>query len=188
FDINDLAGLRMENPEVFAATHGLVERLIREDRLHGLRLDHVDGLYDPARYCRELGELAERAGRSAGKTYILIEKILGDGEDLPHFPNVAGTTGYEWLNAICGLLTSRDGLPDLEETWREFTGETRSYRELERKAKTVAIAAMFAGELQTLVRLLRRIAAGGRRSQDFSAAQLRAALLAYVDALHVYRT
>ena len=188
FDINDLAGLRMEDDEVFAATHKLVWKLVQEGQLQGLRLDHIDGLYDPARYCRTLGELVGDAGAKSGEFYILVEKILGEDEGFPRLPNVAGTTGYEWLNTICRLLVSNKGLLSLEEAWRDFTGETRSYIEMEQAAKAETISGMFSGELETLVRLLRRIAAGNRRSQDFTADQLRTALLAYVSALPVYRT
>lgn len=188
FDINDLAGLRMEDDRVFAATHKLVENLVRSGQLHGLRLDHIDGLYDPARYCRRLGELTGHAGAGDGEFYTLIEKILGEGEAVPPFPDVAGTTGYEWLNAICRVLVSDRGLSGLEETWRDFTGETQSYLELEQAAKAEVISTLFSGELETLVRLLRRIAAGTSRSQDFTVDQLRIALTAYVTALPVYRT
>ena len=187
FDINDLAGLRMEDPAVFEATHRLVGDLIRAGRLQGIRLDHVDGLYDPVGYCRMLGDHAVQCG-APSDFYIVIEKILGRDEALPQFPSVAGTTGYEWMNAIARLFVSDDGLTRLDTAWRAFTGQQASYEDIEQSAKAEVIATMFAGELATLVRLLRRIAAGHARSQDFTAEQLRSALLAYVRALPVYRT
>lgn len=187
FDINDLAGLRMEETEVFAATHKLVGDLIHSGKLHGIRLDHVDGLYDPAGYCRVLGEYAAKCGAPA-EFYILIEKILGKDERLPDFPYVAGTTGYEWMNVIARLFVRGEGLIALDRVWRDFTGQVASYHAMEQAAKAEVISSMFAGEFATLVRLLRRVAAGHAGSQDFTTEQLRTALLAYVQALPVYRT
>src|SRR6185312_2289217 len=126
FDINDLAGIRVERPATFRGVHALVARLIAEDRLQGLRLDHIDGLRDPAQYTRRLQLLVRKLRRDHGLPpdfYIIVEKILGDGEDMPALPGVAGTTGYEWLNTISRVLVDGKGLELLERTWREATGE-----------------------------------------------------------------
>src|SRR5690606_20830995 len=119
FDINDLAGLRVERPAVFRAIHPLVTRLIAAGQLQGLRLDHIDGLRDPAQYIRRLRQLITKArGKSRrGLYWIGIEKILGHGESLPSFPGVAGTTGYEWLNVIGHVLADDRGLDALEHIW-----------------------------------------------------------------------
>src|SRR5690606_5020230 len=97
FDINDLAGLAVEHLRTFTAVHRLVARLIGEGRLHGLRLDHIDGLQNPARYCRRLVRLIRsvRGANPRHPFYIVIEKILGEGEGIPRLAGVAGTTGYE---------------------------------------------------------------------------------------------
>ncbi len=132
FDINDLAGLRVENPATFRAIHTQVARLIGENKLQGLRLDHIDGLRDPMQYTRRLRQLVQKARRQAklrGSFYVVVEKILADGEPLPHFSGVAGTTGYEWLNAISRVLVDGKGLDPLERTWRDFTGERASFAE-----------------------------------------------------------
>src|SRR6266480_2048961 len=101
FDINTLAGLRVEESGTFEAIHRLVQELIAEGKLQGLRLDHIDGLRDPAQYFQRLQRLVARAkGREVKPFYMVIEKILGEGERLPAFSGVHGTTGYEWLNAI----------------------------------------------------------------------------------------
>src|SRR6185437_9368900 len=101
FDINTLAGLRVEDPATFEAVHRLVKRLIAQGRLQGLRLDHIDGLRDPAQYCQRLRRLVRDAQREkVGPFYLVIEKILGEHEVLPAFSGVSGTTGYEWLNVI----------------------------------------------------------------------------------------
>ena len=96
FDVNELAGLRVEDRDTFERIHGLVRRLIAEDKIQGLRLDHIDGLRDPAQYCQRLRRLIHDAqGSHRRPFYLLIEKILGEHEMLPAFAGVAGTTGYE---------------------------------------------------------------------------------------------
>jgi (1->4)-alpha-D-glucan 1-alpha-D-glucosylmutase len=101
FDVNTLAGLRVEDAGTFNAIHRLVKRLISEGRLQGLRLDHIDGLRDPAQYFQRLRRLIRDAqGKATKAFYVVVEKILGEHEDLHRFAGVHGTTGYEWLNAI----------------------------------------------------------------------------------------
>src|SRR6201999_1987342 len=111
FDVNTLAGLRVEDAATFEAMHRLVKRLIAEDRLQGLRLDHIDGLRDPAQYFQRLRRLIREAQGGDGKPfYIVIEKILGEHEKLHAFSGVDGTTGYEWMNTITQLLVDGKGL------------------------------------------------------------------------------
>src|SRR5437868_14277844 len=101
FDINTLAGLRVEDSGTFEAIHRLVQKLVAEGKLQGLRLDHIDGLRDPAQYFQRLQRLIARTkGPEVRPFYMVIEKILGQHEKLPAFSGVHGTTGYEWLNAI----------------------------------------------------------------------------------------
>src|SRR5207249_4095134 len=101
FDINELAAIRMEEPEVFEATHRLLFRLVREGAVTGLRIDHPDGLYDPADYFRRLHEGA------GGEIYVVAEKILAPGEQLPDSWATAGTTGYEFPNLLNGIFVDR---------------------------------------------------------------------------------
>jgi (1->4)-alpha-D-glucan 1-alpha-D-glucosylmutase len=191
FDINDLAGLRVEQPSVFRAIHSLVARLITEGRLHGLRLDHIDGLRDPAQYARRLRQLVSKARGSArrdGPFYVVVEKILGEGEDMPRFSGVAGTTGYEWLNIISQVLVDGEGLDSLERTWRMFTGEQASFAEMLDSAKRRVVGTMLASEFTVLSLALARIAAGHFSTRDFTLERLREALLLYVLEFPVYRT
>jgi len=185
FDINDLAGLRIEDAGVFDAVHKRIFELLGGGGIQGIRLDHVDGLQDPIAYCRELGE---RSARIAPAPYILIEKILGEHESLPDFPHVAGTTGYEWMNVLSQVLLQGAGMPRLEQTWRHFTGERRPIDEIIAKAKAETLTNLFDAEFTTLIRLLHRIVLARPDGQDFSAEQLSAALRAYIIALPVYRT
>jgi len=190
FDINDLAGLRAENPATFRAMHGLVAQLIAERKLHGLRLDHIDGLRDPAQYTRRLQELVRRVlSLPAGKPfYVLVEKILGEDEPMPKLTGVAGTTGYERLNQISHVLLDAEGLQPLEKTWRDFTGERAAFEDILADAKRNVLDTMLASEFTVLTRALSRIAAGSYATRDFTIDRLRAALQAYVLEFPVYRT
>ena len=108
FDVNSLAGLRVEDAGTFEATHRLVKRLIAEGKLQGLRLDHIDGLRDPVQYFQRLRRLIRGAQGDAAKPfYMVIEKILGEDEKLPAFSGVHGTTGYEWMNTITQVTGRR---------------------------------------------------------------------------------
>ena len=191
FDINDLAGLRVEQPTVFRGIHPLVQRLIAEDKLQGLRLDHIDGLRDPAQYASRLKQLIQKArGKAKGRPpfYVVVEKILADGEDMPRFAGVCGTTGYEWLNVISHVLVDGNGLEPLEKTWRDFTGEQTPFPDMLDAAKRRVIDTMLASEFTVLSGALARIAAGHFSTRDFTLNRLREALELYVLAFPVYRT
>ena len=192
FDINDLAGLRVENPATFRAIHTLVARLIAAGDLQGLRLDHIDGLRDPVQYAHRLRRLTAKmrgpAGRRAGPFYVVVEKILAPGEPMPKFPGVAGTTGYEWLNVISRVLLDGKGLDRLERTWRGFTGEQRNFTRILDEAKLRVIESMLASEFTVLCGALARIAAGHFSTRDFTIERLHAALQLYVLEFPVYRS
>src|SRR5262245_17853367 len=131
FDITSLAGLRVEHRPTFDAVHGLVRRLIAQGQLQGLRLDHIDGLYDPQQYFRWLQQLITEARPHYKQSfYVVIEKILADRELLPQLAGVDGTTGYEWLNVISRVLVDGRGLAELEEIWHEASGDARSFEDV----------------------------------------------------------
>ncbi|MBY8878493.1 malto-oligosyltrehalose synthase [Actinacidiphila acidipaludis] len=115
FTISDLIAVRVERPEVFDATHATVLRLLRDDVVDGLRIDHPDGLADPAAYLRRLAE-------AAGGRWTVVEKILQRDEELPPDWTCAGTTGYDALDRIDGLFTDPAGVAELSDFYREFTG------------------------------------------------------------------
>jgi (1->4)-alpha-D-glucan 1-alpha-D-glucosylmutase len=191
FDINDLAGLRVEHPGTFRAVHGLVARLIAEGRLQGLRLDHIDGLRDPAQYARRLRRLIRQVRGEADRfapLYVIVEKILGEGEPLPSWPGIAGTTGYEWLNVISRVLVDGSGLAPLARTWRTVSGERESVAQILDAAKARVIETMLASEFTVLGNAVARIAAGHFSTRDFTLDRLRAALRLYVLEFPVYRT
>jgi len=191
FDINDLAGICVENPATFRAIHTLVARLIAAGQLQGLRLDHIDGLRDPGQYTKRLNQLVRKTRREAGLAppfYVIVEKILGEGEVMPAFAGVAGTTGYEWLNVLTHVHLDGSGLHQLDSTRREFTGERRGFPAILENAKQRIIDTILASEFGVLCGALSRIAAGHFSTRDFTIDRLRAALRLYVLEFPIYRT
>jgi (1->4)-alpha-D-glucan 1-alpha-D-glucosylmutase len=189
FDINTLAGLRVEDAGTFEAIHRLVRKLIAEGKLQGLRLDHIDGLRDPAQYFQRLRRLTRDAqGRDAGPFYMVIEKILGEHEQLHAFSGVHGTTGYEWLNAITQVLIDGDGLEPLDEVWRQISNQPPRLEPVLKEAKRRVLETLLTSEFTVLTRLLARIAGGHYSTRDFSADSLRQALELYILHFPVYRT
>ncbi|MCS3451867.1 MULTISPECIES: malto-oligosyltrehalose synthase [Bradyrhizobium] len=189
FDVNTLAGLRVEDAATFEASHSLVKRLIAEDRLQGLRLDHIDGLRDPAQYFQRLRRLIRSAqGAKARPFYMVIEKILGEDEKLPRFSGVHGTTGYEWMNTISQALVDGRGLDPLNEIWRQISNQSPNLTPVLREAKQRVLETLLTSEFTVLARLLARIASGHYSTRDFSGDSLRQALELYVLHFPVYRT
>jgi len=144
FDIDHLAGVRQEDPEVFAETHGLALRLVREGLVDGLRVDHSDGLADPAGYLDRL--------RDAGVEHVWVEKILDPGERLRDWP-VEGTVGYEFLNDVCALFVDPAGEAALTELWILLSGDARSFGEWAAAAKLEQSRTTFAPDVDWLRRL-----------------------------------
>ena len=189
FDVNTLAGLRVEDAGTFEAIHGLVRKLVAAGQLQGLRLDHIDGLRDPAQYFQRLRRLIRAAqGGAAAPFYMVIEKILGEHEALRPFADVQGTTGYEWLNAITRVLVDDRGLDALDEIWRQISNTSPRLDPVLKAAKRRVIDTLLTSEFTVLTRLLARIAAGHYSTRDFSADSLRQALELYVLHFPIYRT
>ncbi len=189
FDVNELAGLRVEDPQTFRDMHELVARLISAGQLQGLRLDHIDGLLDPAQYTRRLQQRIRRIhGGKRTSFYVVVEKILAEGETMPAFPGVAGTTGYEWLNTISRLLVDPAGRDKLDALWREIAPARADFHAVLENAKNRVLETVMASEFSVLVQLLSRIAAGHFSTRDYSADRLREALRLYVIEFPLYRT
>jgi (1->4)-alpha-D-glucan 1-alpha-D-glucosylmutase len=139
FDIGELGGLRVEVPEVFEAAHALIFDLVGRGLVQGLRIDHVDGLSDPKGYLVRLQQRLKEITGSADPFYVVVEKILSGDEPLPPDWPVAGTTGYEFLNQVLGLLVDPAGLEPLERLRAEMTGEPASFPEVVDKAKRLVL-------------------------------------------------
>lgn len=178
FDINTLASIRMERPAVFERCHRLIAQLITEDKVHGLRLDHVDGLYDPAEYVRGLR-------RMIGKPfYLIVEKILGSDEQVRTNWPVDGTTGYEFANWVNGLFIDPSAARPLARTYRQFTGQDRNFADEVRGAKRQVVQQLFGGDLTALVAAITHLESRRR----YSHAELTAALTAIIAEFPIYRT
>jgi (1->4)-alpha-D-glucan 1-alpha-D-glucosylmutase len=189
FDVNTLAGLRVEDAGTFDAIHRVVKRLIADHKLQGLRLDHIDGLRDPAQYFQRLRRLIRDAQGDTGRSfYTAIEKILGEHEQLHRFAGVHGTTGYEWLNVISQVLVEGKGLEALDEIWRQVSNMSPKLEPVLLEAKRRVLETLLTSEFTVLRRLLARIAGGHYSTRDFSADSLRQALELYVLHFPIYRT
>lgn len=185
FDINDLAAIRVEQPHVFNETHRLLKELVEAGLVDGLRVDHVDGLYDPIRYLERLNEIGS-AG-PAGRIPIWVEKILGHGEALPSWP-VSGTTGYEFLGMVGGLQTSKQNSEAMTRAYDEFTGVVSDYGDVSFAARRRVADRTFSGEMTVLAHQLHRLAQRERRHRDNTLRSLHDGLAAMLSCFPVYRT
>jgi (1->4)-alpha-D-glucan 1-alpha-D-glucosylmutase len=188
FDINTLAALRMELPEVFDATHRLVLELIERGHVHGLRLDHPDGLYDPAQYFERLQQaIAARTGGSE-RLYTVAEKILAPNETLPAHWAVHGTTGYDFAALAGGLLVQPNGADRLTELYERAERRALSYADLVYERKKLIMHTLLSGELMVLATLLDRLSEASRYTRDYTLHALRDALMELVACVPIYRT
>jgi len=184
FDINDLAGLCMENDEVFDATHQLVLRLVQEGKLDGLRIDHPDGLYAPEAYFCRLVEHCNRAGHAP---YLVVEKILAADENLRDSWPVQGTTGYEFTHLLNGLFVVTSAAKRMERAYQSFIGEHVNFDDLLYRSKQLIMKSALSGELNVLANLLSKIAEADRNTCDYTLNGLRTALAEIVACFPVYR-
>ncbi|WP_328852580.1 malto-oligosyltrehalose synthase [Micromonospora globbae] len=169
FAVSGLAGLRVEDPEVFAATHELILRWATAGEVDGIRVDHPDGLRDPAGYLTRLRD-------AAGPVWLVVEKILEYGEELPDWP-VDGTTGYEALAAVSGLFVDPDAEADFTALDTRLTGRRTSWPDLIHDTKLAAATRLLAAELGRLAAL----------APDLEPAAARAGLAELAAAFPVYR-
>ena len=187
FDINSLIGLRMGDEMVFLDTHALMLDWLAQGLLDGLRIDHPDGLRDPQGYFQRL-RASQRAASDEGEAWIVIEKILELGEDLPaHWP-VHGTTGYDFLNRVNGLFVDRSAEQDLSAFYERFTGCSSEYAPLVREKKLLAANEVLGSDIARLQALLLEVCEHNRRYRDYTRPELRAALAELAAAMPVYRT
>jgi (1->4)-alpha-D-glucan 1-alpha-D-glucosylmutase len=178
FDINELAAVRVEEPAVFEALHALPLRLVEQGVVSGFRIDHVDGLYDPADYL----------GRLPPSLYTVVEKIVGPGEELRPEWSTHGTTGYGFLNLLGALFVDRAGLHELKSAYARFTGRHDSFPDVIYECKKLALEVALSAELTVLARRLDRISEQHRYSRDFTLNSQQEALAEVIACFPVYRT
>jgi (1->4)-alpha-D-glucan 1-alpha-D-glucosylmutase len=189
FDINELAAIRMEDPDVFAETHRLVFRLVGGGQVTGLRVDHPDGLYAPAEYFRSLQRECARAAPDVdGDFYIVAEKILSPGESLPQSWPIAGTTGYDFLNLLNGILVDRSQARAMEQLYARLIKERPPFAEVVYECKRLVMQTSMSSELNMLAHRLNAISEKHRSSRDFTLGSLTHALTEIVANFPVYRT
>jgi (1->4)-alpha-D-glucan 1-alpha-D-glucosylmutase len=192
FAISDLISLRVEDFEVFNASHEFVLKLVAEGKVTGLRVDHIDGIYDPLVYLATLrdriaGTAAAGPDAPAG-FYIVVEKILREDESLPPEWPVCGTTGYEFLNTVNGVFVSAAGVRDLDGIYARFIGGKMEFDKLVHANKMHIMDTHFAGEMHALGRDLGAIADRDRYGRDLPRKELRQALIEATACFPVYRT
>ncbi len=181
FDITELAGVRVENDAVFDETHKTLLQLLSEGRIQGLRIDHVDGLADPLGYFERLAH--EWAAATKQPRWILVEKILGEDEDLPDSWPVDGTTGYEALNAILGLFIDPVGLNRLDQTYRAFNGDPDGFRKTLEAAKRQILTESLKAEFDRLIRRMLK-----QQDADIPKGEIEAAVTEVIIHFDYYRT
>ncbi len=198
FDINDLAAIRVEEPEVFEAVHQLTFDLLDAGLITGLRVDHPDGLLDPAAYFNQLQARYRQSSvhdkerhetiKNSTNLYVVVEKILSGDEALPQDWAVSGTTGYEFLNQLSEVLVDDEGMTKLQAKYIEATGVSQSPRDIAYEGKQTILQDAMASEVFVLASRLFRMARAHRYSYDFTLPVLLWALREYIACFPVYRT
>ncbi len=217
FDINDLIGLRMENPRVFAATHQLLRHLLAEDLIQGVRIDHCDGLLNPRQYLIRM-QMLFAASQCIGATpkpplaengieadvqqvfgqhdwmkdrpplYTVVEKILEPGEDLPTEWPIDGTSGYDFTTLVNGIFIDRRNERAFTNVYNRFTGTSFNVDTLIYNSKKLIMGASLASEVNVLAHMLDAISATDRYARDFTRKALRDVIRETIACFPVYRT
>ena len=194
FDITELAGVKVERAEVFDLIHALPLRLYAEGLIDGVRVDHVDGLADPAAYCRKLrAALQAVEGRrpvdaSPGPAYFVVEKILAQGERLSADWLTDGTTGYDYMNEAAALLHDRAGEGPLTELWVEASGRSGVFEDEERRARLETLRRSFSGQREACVRAFHPVARSDLVTRDLTSGMIRRGLTTLLSIFPAYRT
>lgn len=217
FDINDLVGLRMENAEVFAATHCLIRRLLARGDVTGLRVDHADGMFNPRQYLIRLqllyvaahccGEAAQGPtgkngienevrdamrgsdwAASQGPLYVVVEKILAPRESLPREWPVRGTSGYDFVYEGNQIFIFKANERRFTEFYARLTGETKDPETIIYESKLNVMRNALSSETYVLTNLLSRLASGNRKVRDFTDDLLETAIRETIACFPVYRT
>jgi len=181
FDINELICLRQEDPDVFHYTHGLLRRLVREEKIDGLRIDHVDGLRFPEQYLKRLR-------KTFGDIYLAVEKILGPEEPLPPSWPVQGTTGYGFADRVTRLFCRPDAQGRLDDVYLAFSEKTDTFAQVCRKAKKQVLTEAFAGDLANLAASLQKAAQAMPHTMATDTEILKVAAMELLIRFPVYRT
>lgn len=181
FTVNDLISLRVEDQKVFDEIHEYTLQLIKEGKITGLRIDHIDGLYDPAKYISRIREYIPNA-------YLVVEKILESHEELPLTWSIQGTTGYDFMNKVNGLFCQQSNQLNFSAVYYQFIGNSVSCEKLIEENKQLIIGKHLAGDIDNLAHLLKQISDRHRYASDFTMYGLKRALVEILTLFPVYRT
>ena len=216
FDINDLVGLCMENPRVFAATHKLLRKLLADNSISGIRIDHCDGLLNPRQHlvrvqmlyaasqcygAEPIPPLAENGieisvQRAFGQhdwmnqhapLYAIVEKILGPGEDLPTEWPIDGTSGYDFVNLVNGIFIRTENRAAFDSIYHRFIGEQLYFDSLLYRSKKMIMNTALSSEVNVLAHILDVLSSNNRRARDFTRKALRDAIRETIACFPVYR-
>ncbi len=185
FDVNGLAAIRMENANTFGDAHRLLFALLENGDIDGIRLDHVDGLYDPIGYCELLRSRADVLGQPM---YLVVEKILAPGQELLSRWHVDGTTGYEFMNAVVGIQVDRSAERAFDRIYRRMTGDEETFAEQAYRGKRLVLETSLSAERNVLALRLDRLAQRDPHTRDFTLGALRRALTETIASFSIYRT
>lgn len=201
FDINDLAGLCVDNPIVFKYSHNFILDLVEEKLIDGLRIDHPDGLFNPGEYFVRLQyEISKRLNlpfkieydsTDASNTlpfYLVAEKILAPVENLPENWPVHGTVGYDYMNSICGLFIDKRNEKQFTKLYNRFVNKQTNFSELVKTCKKLIMKTSLNGELNVLSNYLNKISENYIQTRDYTLNSLREALVEVIAYFPVYRT
>jgi (1->4)-alpha-D-glucan 1-alpha-D-glucosylmutase len=181
FTINDLISVRVEDRSVFEFTHRFVFQFIKEGLFNGLRIDHIDGLYDPAKYIKWLRQ-------EIGDVYIVVEKILESDEKLPSFLDVQGTTGYDFMDYVNDIFCDTANGRTFSRIYCKFTDLYNQFDELVSEKKRLIISEHMAGNIDNLAHYIKNISVVDRLGRDLTLYGLRRALVEVMAHFPVYRT
>lgn len=181
FTVNELICLRVENAEVFKRSHELLKQLVEAKKITGLRIDHIDGLYNPKQYLIRLKE-------TFGDIYIVVEKILEEDEKLPLDWKIQGTSGYDFLNLANNLFCQKNNRQNFSKIYAKFTGTNYDYESLKLDKKRLMAETNLVGDIDNLAHLLKRLAEHYRYGRDFTLTGLRKAIFEVLVHFPVYCT
>lgn len=181
FTVNELISVKVEELKVFNSTHDLICKLVKEGKFTGIRIDHIDGLYDPTQYLERLRE-------KLGDVYITVEKILQLGENLPPIWDIQGTSGYDYLNFVNGIFCKLDHQEKFDRIYQSSTGFLKEFEEVIAEKKHLIIDKNLAGDIDNLSFLLKRISGRYRYGNDFTINGLKRAIAEVLTRFPIYRT
>jgi len=181
FTVNELISVKVEELRVFNNTHALIQKLVEDGKFTGLRIDHIDGLYNPTQYLERLRE-------KVSDTYITVEKILELSEDLPDYWNIQGTSGYDFMNYVNGLFCQPESKDPFDQLYFAFTGIRMSYPQIVKENKHLILDRNLAGDLDNLATLLKNISNHYRYGNDFTINGLKRAIAEVLVLFPIYRT